>query len=139
LENLFLWLALFAGYVVTILIGGVGAVFIWKIFVGTIDLTKLISEKDGTASLSRLQLLIFTFVVAIGLLVLILGNLSNGEMAFPDIGNGVLMLIGISGGSYVVSKGIQKNYEAKTEGTPTDSVKEALVVQAEKKITDPAQ
>jgi hypothetical protein len=110
-EDRFLWLALFAGYVVTILIGGVGGILIWKMYKGTIDLSMLISEKNGQASLSRLQFLIFTFVIAASLLLLVLGNLSNGEIAFPAIGDGVLMLLGISGGSYVVSKGIQKNAE----------------------------
>ena len=44
----------------------------------------------------------FTFVIAGLTLVL---TLESGE--FPDLGPDVLALLGISGGSYVVSKGIQ--------------------------------
>jgi hypothetical protein len=54
------------------------------------------------ASMSRLQLLIFTFIIA-GLYLTLC--FEAGEMiAIP---NQVLGILGISGGSYVVSKGIQ--------------------------------
>jgi hypothetical protein len=56
------------------------------------------------ASLSRLQLLIFTFVIA-GLYLAL--SLQAGQLV--PIPNGVLGLLGISGGSFVVSKGIQAN------------------------------
>ena len=39
-----------------------------------IDLQKLISEENGDVSLSRFQFLVFTFVTAIGLLVITLNN-----------------------------------------------------------------
>src|SRR5262249_58734258 len=68
------------------------------------------SEKDGPASLSRFQFLMFTFVIGMCLLVL---TLESGE--FPKVTPEILGLLGISGGSYVVSKGIQKTQdEAKT-------------------------
>lgn len=36
---------------------------------------------------------------------------SPGDLKLPDIPSGVLGLLGISGGSYVLSKGIQKTAE----------------------------
>lgn len=107
----FLWLALFAGYVVAILIGGFGVILLWKMAVGTINLNKLISEEDGDASLSRFQFLIFTFVIGMSLLLLVLANIDQGVIAFPAISAEALALLGISGGTYAVSKGIQKSSE----------------------------
>ncbi len=51
--------------------------------------------------MSRLQLLLFTFVIA-GLYLTL--SLEAGQMV--EIPNQVLGLLGISGASYVVSKGI---------------------------------
>lgn len=96
-------LAFVAGCVVVGFIGILGLMIIWKIIDGTIDLHLLISEKDGPASLSRFQFLVFTFVIGMSLLVL---SIEGGE--FPKISPEILGLLGISGGSYVVSKGIQK-------------------------------
>jgi uncharacterized membrane protein len=103
-------LALVAGYIVVIFVGLLGLIVVWKILTGKIDLKLLISEKEGPASLSRFQFLIFTFVVAMCILVL---TLDSGE--FPKLDLNILGLMGISGGSYLVSKGIQKSGpEAKT-------------------------
>lgn len=85
-----------------------GLAVVWHIFSGKIDLTRLISEPSGDASMSRLQLLIFTFVIALSLFLVIA---SSKEL--PDISAGVLTLLGISASSYLVSKGIQFS---KTEG-----------------------
>ena len=93
-----------AGYIIVIFIGALGGFVLWKIWRGEIDLKLLISEKDGSASFSRFQFLIFTFVVAMSILVL---TLESGQ--FPALGTDVLGLLGISGGSYVISKGIQKS------------------------------
>lgn len=81
-----------------------GAALIWLIYTGKIDLTRLISEPTGDASMSRLQLLIFTFVIALSLFLIIA---SSKEPGFPEISAGVLTLLGISASSYLVSKGIQ--------------------------------
>ena len=99
-------LALIAGYVVVIFIGALGAILLLKMFRGTIDLSALISEENGQASFSRFQFLVFTFVIAVSVLVL---TLEGGE--FPELGTDVLGLLGISGSGYVVSKGIQKSSE----------------------------
>jgi len=85
-----------------------GLAVLWQIFTGKIDLTRLISEPSGDASMSRMQLLIFTFVIALSLFLVIA---SSKEL--PDISAGVLTLLGISASSYLVSKGIQFS---KTEG-----------------------
>jgi hypothetical protein len=111
----FLWLALFGGYVVLAVIGLIGVVLVWKMWSGTIDLRLLVSEQDGSASMSRFQFLIFTFVIATSLLLLVIGSLATDKPGFPPLDASILGLIGISGGSYVVSKGIQKNFESNTQ------------------------
>lgn len=55
----------------------------------------------GKASISRFQLLLFTFLIG-GLFVVL--SLEAGT--FVEIPNGVLGLLGISGGSFLVSKGL---------------------------------
>jgi hypothetical protein len=77
------------------------------IMTGQIDLSDILveSNEQGSrkASLSRLQFLIFSFVIA-GLYLVIC--VESGT--FVDVPPGVLILLGISGGSYVVSKGLGK-------------------------------
>lgn len=97
-------LTLVVGYVITVLLGLVGLVVVWKIFDGSIDLSELLEESNGGASMSRFQLLVFTFVFAFSLFLVIV---STTPAAFPNIPGTVLSLLGISGSSYLVSKGIQ--------------------------------
>ncbi|MBS9478617.1 hypothetical protein [Ancylobacter radicis] len=96
--------------VIAIILMGFAAVVLWQILAGKIDLAELVSEPPAPgaapgvvpkASLSRFQFLIFTFVVA-GLFLLL--SIESG--GFVDIPNNVLGLLGISGGSYVVSKAV---------------------------------
>ena len=104
-------LILTAGWILTLFLGAFGVLIIWNIINGRINLEKLISEKNGDASLSRFQFMIFTFVIATSLFIIVLGQQPPD---FPmDIPDGVFILLGISGGTYVVSKGIQKSYEQK--------------------------
>jgi hypothetical protein len=70
---------------------------------GNIDLSALLCESGKGASMSRFQLLIFTFVIALSLFFLVA---QNGK-EFPKIPPEVLMLLGISASTYAVSKGIQ--------------------------------
>lgn len=93
-------LTLVIGYLLCVLIGVLGAIAIWKI--ANANLSRLISEPNGDASLSRFQFLIFTFVIALSLFLVIV---AKGD--FPTIPGTVLSLLGISGSSYLVSKGIQ--------------------------------
>lgn len=88
-----------------VVILGTAAVVLWSIVTGKIDLSNVLQEPDSTkASLSRFQFLLFTFVIA-GLFL----TLSIEAGAFVNIPDGVLMLMGISAGSYAVSKGITAN------------------------------
>lgn len=68
-----------------------------------IDLSNVLSEGGANtkASLSRLQMLIFTFAVAGVWLAT-----SFESVALVEIPNSVLGALGISGGSYLLSKGI---------------------------------
>lgn len=93
-----------------------------------INLEKLISEQDGVASFSRFQFLIFTFIVASAYIVQVFAAL-NGKSpitTLPTIPESVLGLIGISGGSYLVSKGIEKSGET-TATTPPPGVSDTLL------------
>ena len=97
-------LALVMGWTVTVLIGAFAIAIIYKMIKGDINLMYLIAGADGDASLSRFQFLIFTFVIALGLFLIIL---SANPPAFPTaIPGGILALLGISGGSYVTSKAV---------------------------------
>jgi hypothetical protein len=79
---------------------------IYYIYTGKINLSRLISEPTGDASMSRFQLLIFTFVIAASLFLIVASG--KPTPAFPSvIPQGVLILLGISSSSYLVSKGIQ--------------------------------
>lgn len=91
----------YAGLVIVFLFG---FMILAGIASGKIDISKILEEKgsDG-ASMSRFQLLIFTFVIALSLFLIVV---SKG--AFPDkIPPEILTLLGISASTYAVSKGIQ--------------------------------
>ena len=101
------WMEWTLAIFLTLLEGSI-IVLIWR---RVINLEKLISEQDGAASFSRFQFLIFTFVIASAYIVLAFHNVSSGG-ELPKIGPDVLGLIGISGGSYLVSKGIEASTPA---------------------------
>ena len=108
-------LHLVAGWVIVGFMAVLASVISYKMIVGApngIDLRYLISEENGQASLSRFQFLVFTFVVAMGLLVI---TLKVGS--FPHIDGGVFGLLGISGGSYVASKITQKAADGKNDAS----------------------
>lgn len=103
-------IATYGFLVISAILLGFAAVVLWKIISGEIELRDLIAEAPppgsppgevAKASLSRFQFLVFTFVVA-GLFLL----LSIEAGSFVDIPSNVLGLLGISGGSYVVSKAV---------------------------------
>jgi len=101
-----------AGWLICGIVGLLGAIILWKMADGTINLSRLISEPNGDASISRLQLLVFTFVVALSLFLVIV---SGKPATFPVIPATVLSLLGISASSYLVSKGIQFSNPAGVE------------------------
>jgi len=82
---------------------------------GKIDISRILEEKsngDSKASMSRFQLLIFTFVIALSLFLIVV----NTKNAFPDIPTNVLLLLGISATTYGVSKGIQAGATSGSDG-----------------------
>jgi uncharacterized BrkB/YihY/UPF0761 family membrane protein len=104
------------GIMIAAFLGVLGLALIWLMVTGKIDLKTLISEPknpDGTggdASMSRFQFLIFTFVISFCLLYVIFQSQS-----FPEIPASILGLLGISGGTYAISKGIQTARDAKEQ------------------------
>lgn len=111
-------LALVMGWTITILIAAFAIGIIYKMLKGDINLQYLISGADGDASLSRFQFLIFTFVIGLGLFLIILST--HPDPAFPTtIPGGILALLGISGGSYVTSKAVDANATKPTAGDTT--------------------
>jgi hypothetical protein len=98
----------FCGFIViAIILLGFAAMVLWKIYQNQISLIGLLAEAPSPtnptmpakASVSRFQLLIFTFVIA-GLYLL----LSIEAGTFVEIPGNVLLLLGISSGTHVVSK-----------------------------------
>ena len=97
-------LGLVIGWILTVFITALALKILVKVWKDEINLEFLISDASGDASLSRFQFLVFTFVVAMSLFYLIV---IKSPPDYPAIPNQILALIGISGGSYVISKGIQ--------------------------------
>jgi hypothetical protein len=98
-------LQLLAGAIFDIFAAGLALHILVQMWRGRINLSKLISEPNGDASLSRLQFLIFTFVISLSLFLVIVGP--NPPKLPSDIPSGIFVLLGISGSSYLVSKSIQ--------------------------------
>lgn len=92
------------GWMITIFVGMLGLLFLWFIITGRIDLTYVLSERDGMASLARLQFLVVVLTIAGGFLFVVI---RSPEPALPNIPGAVLILLGISGGTYLLSKGIE--------------------------------
>ena len=114
-------LHLVAGWVIVGFMAILASVISYKMIVGGpngIDLRYLISEENGQASLSRFQFLVFTFVIAMGLLVLTLKG-----TGFPQIDSSVFGLLGISGGSYVASKITQRAADGKNDASGNSTSK----------------
>jgi hypothetical protein len=112
------WISWWGFVVISIILLGFAALVLWKLFSDSEALTGLLSEPQAPnetsppkASLSRFQFLIFTFVIA-GLYLLLC--IEAGTLI--EIPGNVLALLGISGGTYVVSKTVSSS-ERKQEQT----------------------
>lgn len=102
------WISTLAAWVALGFLGLIGVAILFYVLTGRIDLSGLISEPNGDASMSRFQLLVFTFVIAASLFLIIASTEPTPQ--FPNvIPNGILILLGISASSYLVSKGIQNS------------------------------
>jgi hypothetical protein len=97
-------LFLVGGYTICALIGLLGLLVLWKIASGEIDISEVLEEANGGASMSRFQWMIFTFVFAFSFFLVIF---STNPPNFPNIPGTVLSLLGVSASSFLVSKGIQ--------------------------------
>jgi hypothetical protein len=104
--------------VAVIMVAFAGTV-LWQIVNGKIELVGLIAEPGnggvGKASLSRFQMLIFTFVIA-GLFLML--SIETG--GFVDVPTNVLGLLGISGGSYLIAKATTPPPKDSETPTPND-------------------
>ena len=92
-----------------------GFLVIAAIATGEIDISSLLTEGTGEtskASMSRFQLLIFTFVIGMSFFLVVLC-----ECKIPDVPNQVLTLLGISASTYGVSKGIHATATDKNGGS----------------------
>lgn len=116
-------LSWYVAIALVVIIMGAAAVTLWLIAKGDINIRNVLEEPDSDkASLSRFQFLIFTFVVA-GLFLLL--SIESGT--FVAVPNSVLMLLGISAGSYVVSKGITAGAKSTPAGTAAFHASNAAV------------
>ena len=100
------------GWVVLGFLAFLGGTIVFLVATGRIALTKLVSEPNGDASMSRFQLLIFTFVVALCVLYVTLAPDSAG---LPEVPTSVLTLLGISASSYAVGKSLQTQRDVNIE------------------------
>lgn len=103
------FLILVTGYAGVLIVSGFAVAVLWQIYKGEINLAKLVSEADGSASMSRFQFLVFTFVIGFSLILMVVATMGGTSPTLPDVPGGVMALLGISGGTYVVSKGIHKS------------------------------
>jgi hypothetical protein len=116
-------LTVIVGYVILILLFFIGLMVLIAIATGKIDLSLLLTESGGGASMSRFQLLIFTFLIAFCIFMMVVS--SGPPLKFPAIPSEILLLLGISASTYAVSKGIQSsspNLTKKGAGQTTTTV-----------------
>ncbi|HVT60820.1 MAG TPA: hypothetical protein VHR45_20785 [Thermoanaerobaculia bacterium] len=92
------------GYALLFLMFSFGLKILIDMIRGQIDLSQLISDQ-GTASISRFQFLIFTFVIAFSFFLVAVSTDS-----LPPVPGEVLTLLGISATTFAVSKGIEVSH-----------------------------
>jgi len=107
-------LTIVVGYILVILVFFFGLIVLIAMATNRIDLSGLLCEPtENKASMSRFQLLIFTFVITFSLVLIIL---AGDPPTFPDVPSSILMLLGISASTYAVSKGIQAGKDGDGDG-----------------------
>ena len=124
-------LTLVIAYIIVILVFFFGFMVLIAMATNKIDLSGLLCEgSENKASMSRFQLLIFTFVIAFSLVLLILSN--GPQLKFPEVPSGILLLLGISASTYAVSKGIQAGKESDGGGDGDGAAAADAVTEAQK-------
>jgi hypothetical protein len=124
-------LAMVFGWIAAFALGSMWLVILFKIVQGKINLDTLINEPNGgDASISRFQFLIFTFVIAMAVFLCTVGS---NPPALPKIPVEVLALLGISSGSYVISKGIQTSGNVSMEKMKTQAAEDTAAAAAAEK------
>ncbi len=109
-------LKLATGYALLIFLFFLSIAVLLGIIRNKIDLSEMLEELSGGASMSRFQLLVFTFVIAFSFFVIV-----ASQSKFPEIPNNVLALLGISASTYAISKGLQISSDVET---PSDTAPE---------------
>lgn len=99
-------LALAFGFTLLVLVFVAGTLVLWNIFTNRIDLSRLLCDERGFASMGRFQLLIFTFVVSFSFFFVVA---RDGKL--PTIPTEVLTLLGISATTFAVGKSIDQSAE----------------------------
>lgn len=74
---------------------------LYKMWTNQINLSSLLMEANGDASMCRFQLLVFSLVVAVGMYLYMLNHLD-----LPKLDQSILTLLGISASTYAAGKGI---------------------------------
>lgn len=105
-------LKLATGYATLIFLFFLSMIVLVDMIRNKINLSEMLEELSGGASMSRFQLLIFTFVIAFSLFVIVA---DSGKL--PDIPTNVLALLGVSASTYAVSKGLQVSSDMESEPT----------------------
>lgn len=107
------WFLIVLAILFLLLMGALCVLLLKLMWTGKIDLSRILDEENGGASMSRFQLLLFTLVVCVGLFLYILNH-----MSLPDIPASILTLLGISASTYAAGKGIQFSRESGVTGQP---------------------
>ena len=132
-------LTLVVGWMLAVFIAALGGAVLYFIFTGKIKLSGLLDEEGGEkASMSRFQFLIFTFVIALSLFLIITSSGdATGKLSFPTIPGEIFALLGISGGSFLVSKGITTNHDNQLREIEVKKEREKTLQLALQKGVDP--
>ena len=101
LEAVRQWLELFAEFGFFLIMGLLCLMLLDKMWRDKINLSTLLKEANGDASMSRFQLLVFSLVVAVGMYLYMI---NNSEL--PKVDQSILTLLGISASTYAAGKGI---------------------------------
>jgi hypothetical protein len=109
-------LKVITGYTALVLVFVLGVAVLFEIAIGRMDLSQLLSEIGGGASMSRFQLLIFTFVIGLSFFLIVA---ESGK--FPAVPPEVLTLLGISARTYAISKGIAASARPDSSKAPPPS------------------